>query len=94
LAEANLSKVNLSGADLRGAQFDGANLTGAYLSNADLFDADLRWADLSGADPANIRNLDSAKFCKTTMPDRSINNRDCPPEPAPQNPSETPPALN
>jgi hypothetical protein len=31
---------------------------------------------------------------KTTMPDGTLNNRDCPPEPAPSTPSETPPAPN
>jgi hypothetical protein len=104
LAETNLSKVNLSGAHLPGANLMGARLIGADLSKADLSEAKLGWADLSGADLSgadlykadltNIKNLDTAQFCLTIMPDGTVNNRDCPPEPASPPPSETPPVPN
>jgi hypothetical protein len=55
---------------------------------ANLCDADLRGAELNGAD------LTKAKFCQTTMPDGTLNNRDCPPEPGSPPPSEMPPAPN
>ena len=47
--------------DLRGAILREANLTGANLYKADLMSANLR----------------GARFCRTTMPDGSINNDDC-----------------
>jgi hypothetical protein len=78
LIEANLFGAHLSGADLRGANLFGTNLSEAYL----------RGANLSGAD------LPDAKFCKTIMPNGTLNNCDCPPETAPPNPSETPLAPN
>jgi hypothetical protein len=63
----------------------GADVTEAALILAELRRANLRGANLRGAD------LESAKFCKTIMPDGTVNNRDCPPEPAPPDPSETTP---
>jgi hypothetical protein len=38
-----------------------------------------------------LTNPTGAMFCQTTRPDGTVNNRDCPPEPAPPNRSETPP---
>jgi len=91
LGKANLGKANLLGADLReanltGANLSGANLSGAYLRKADLRKADLTetslvGADLSGANlrGANLSNskLAAARFCKTVMPDGSLNNKNC-----------------
>jgi len=50
-------------------------------------EAGLIWADLA------CTKSTGAKFCETTMPDRTVNNRDCSPEPAPAEPKgkETPP---
>ncbi len=48
-------------------------LTNANLTSVDLTSADLTSANLSGAD------LHGTIFCYTTMPDGSINNRDCGP---------------
>jgi hypothetical protein len=39
-----------------------------------------------------LANPTGAMFCQTTMPDGTVNNRDCPPEPTPPIPSETTPA--
>jgi uncharacterized protein YjbI with pentapeptide repeats len=98
LSGANLTGANLTGADLSRADLTGASLTGADLSRADLsrarlVGADLSRADLTGANltGANLSEVDlsGVKFCNTTMPDGTINNRDCPP-----NPSETPPVPN
>jgi len=84
LQRRNLSKVNLSGAYLRNASLAGADLSNADLTGADLYGADLRMAnlrrsDLTGANLsfAKDANLNEAQFCKTTMPDGVINNRDC-----------------
>ena len=91
LGKANLGKANLLGADLReanltGANLSGANLSGAYLRKADLRKADLTETSLVGADlreanltGANLSNskLAAARFCKTVMPDGSLNNKNC-----------------
>jgi len=47
------------------------------MTNANLSRADLTEATLVGADLRNAILADT-KFCKTTMPDRSINNSGCP----------------
>ena len=64
---ANLSKSNFSGAQLAQADFRGANLSGACFVKANLRDAKLG---------ASV-NLSKAIFCRTLMPDGSINDRDC-----------------
>jgi len=86
LSGANFYKASLSGANLLDASLSGtyllkADLLYANLSGADLHEAELRGADLRNA---NLQNADlrrailsGAKFCNTTMPDGSINNRDC-----------------
>ena len=71
LSGADLSSADLGFANLSGADLPGTDLRGANLSRANLFKADLRAADVTGA------NLISAHFCRTTMPDGSINNRGC-----------------
>jgi hypothetical protein len=81
LSRANLTGADLSGADLSsadlvfanlsGADLPGTDLSGASLSRANLFKADLRAADLTGT------NLNGAHFCRTTMPNGSINDRHC-----------------
>jgi uncharacterized protein YjbI with pentapeptide repeats len=89
LSDAYLQNANLCGANLRGAILSGANLTnadlrGANLARANLTKANLTKANLEGAD------LDSADFCKTAMPDGTLNNRNCPPEPTPpEDPDES-----
>jgi hypothetical protein len=63
---------NISRANLRGANLSGANLSRANLSGSCLVDA-----NLSGATVTNTTNLYNAIFCRTTMPDGSLNNSGC-----------------
>ena len=77
LFRANLFRANLERADLEDVFFfrtilNGSNLEGANLKDADLEDANLEGANLKDA------NLTGAIFCRTTMPDGEINNRNCP----------------
>ena len=72
LTEADLSKANLSDADLTGAQLSGANLSGANLTKANLTKA-----DLEGAHNLNTATLTGTIFCKTIMPDGSLNKSGC-----------------
>jgi hypothetical protein len=88
LIRADLGGANLIRADLTGVDLNRANLTGANLREANLREANLTGANLSQAD------LEEAKFCQTTMPDGTLNNRNCPPEEVPPEPIETPPAPN
>jgi hypothetical protein len=81
LHQANLTGADLSGADLSGANLNFANLSGADLPGTDLSGADLRRTNLTKADlrAADLTGADlsGAHFCRTTMPDGSINNRHC-----------------
>ena len=83
LHEAKLRESDLRGADLQRADLQGADLSYSEMPYADLNEADLQGADLFGA------NLKNAKFCKTTMPDGSIANRDCYPAQVDTNQSST-----
>ena len=78
-----LRDLNEDYADLSAAPLAKAYLAGVQLPEAGLIWADLAWTKSTGA-----------KFCQTTMPDGTINDRDCPPEQTPPNLSETPPAPN
>ena len=71
LRNASCRGCNLSGANLRQADASGANLSDANLSNACLVDANLTGANLTGA------NTSGALFCRTPMPNGSINNSGC-----------------
>ena len=71
LAGQNFSRSNLSGASLAGATLTSANFNQANLQNACLVDADLTGATLTNA------NLRGAIFCRTRMPNGSINNSGC-----------------
>jgi uncharacterized protein YjbI with pentapeptide repeats len=77
LVDATMFKATLTGANLTVADLRGANLTGADLGDANLEDADLTDATLRGANLTRA-NLMFTFFCRTTMPDGSINNADCP----------------
>lgn len=91
LSAAFLWEVNLQGTFLNGANFTDAELSGANLESADLQDAILSRTNLSGAnlDGANLRganlqdavlagtSLDRAVLCQTTLPDGTVDNRDC-----------------
>lgn len=77
LTGADLSGAQIVGALLRGADLSGANLSGATLDRSSITDADLTDADLTGATIVRM-SLSSAILCRTTMPDGSVNNDDCP----------------
>ena len=74
---ANLFEANLGGVNLRHTNLREANLRKVILHLADLEGANLWYADLTGASYLSTANLRGTKFCKTKMPDGSINNRDC-----------------
>lgn len=87
LTGAYLNGVNLTEAELYRAELGGADLTGAYLNKAELSETNFSRANLTRANltRANLTraNLDfadlqSVTFCRTTMPNGKINNRDCP----------------
>jgi hypothetical protein len=87
----NFEDANLRRSDLSGANLHMANLTNAYLREANLTGADLGAAVLLNANMkgavligANLKDakmdgakMDEAKFCKTTMPDGSVNDSGC-----------------
>ena len=77
----DLSKANLTGANLYGADLTGANLTKAILELAILEVADLTKAILTGANltgaSLHYANLTGTIFCRTRMPDESINDSGC-----------------
>jgi uncharacterized protein YjbI with pentapeptide repeats len=88
LTGANMAGANLANADLFETNFSNtslstANMTGADMTMAELSGVNLEWANLHKANLADVRNLDTAKFCNTTMPDGTLNNRDCLLIPAP-----------
>jgi hypothetical protein len=64
---ANLSNSNFTGAQMAQGDFRGANLSGACFVGANLLDATMG---------ASV-NLGNAIFCRTLMPDGSIEDRDC-----------------
>jgi hypothetical protein len=84
--DANLRRADFTGANLHMANFTNAylreaNLTGADLGDALLVNANMKGAVLSGANLKGAKmegaKLDDAKFCKTVMPDGSINDSGC-----------------
>ena len=89
LSYANLPGIDLTGAriltaaNLRGANLSGANLTGATLTGADLTGANLTNADLTATNLTDAKtffiptSVKGAKFCRTIMPNGSVNNSGC-----------------
>ncbi len=76
--EANFNSTDNQGsifaeACLQGARFRRAMLDGATWEDACLFGADFTGAELDEDDPL----FAEARFCNTTMPDGSVNDRDC-----------------
>lgn len=63
----NISRANLRGVKARGATLSVANLSGSCLVNA----------DFTGATFAKTTNLANATFCRTIMPDGTVNNSGC-----------------
>jgi uncharacterized protein YjbI with pentapeptide repeats len=91
LVNSYLERCNLRGSVLAGS-LSGAHLQGATLADATLVGADLRYADLTGTDLSGAdltdaeltgattsgTTWDGATFCRTTMPDGTVNNSGCP----------------
>jgi hypothetical protein len=84
--DANLRRADFSGANLHMANFTSAylresNLSGADLSEAVLINANLKGAVLAGTNLKGAKTdgakWDDAKFCKTTMPDGTLNDSGC-----------------
>lgn len=92
LSDAEVWRADLRGADLSGSKLDRVSLTDSNLSGANLYraslrDADLRYSDMKGVDfkeadlsgakvSRKIATL-SVNLCRTTMPDGTLNNRNC-----------------
>ncbi len=72
LKNVNCTGCNAGGISLIGGDASGANFRGANLGNACLIDADLTNAKFNGG-----TNLSGTLFCRTTMPDGSVNNSGC-----------------
>jgi hypothetical protein len=72
LPNLNCKRCNVSGASLNGTILTGVNFDKANLQGACLVDA-----DLTGATINNSTNLSGAIFCRTRMPNGSLNNSGC-----------------
>jgi uncharacterized protein YjbI with pentapeptide repeats len=79
LGSAKLFDANLFDANLRGTYLSGADFSNANLLGADLLDANLMMADLRSAKHLTDEQLDTAKLCKTLLPEGFIipPDRDC-----------------
>ncbi len=73
----DLSGKNFKGANLGGANFSGATLTNANFSGANLGNACFADADLTDAMINRSTNWTGAIFCRTTMPDGSVDDSGC-----------------
>ncbi len=74
---ASLHSTNFMRSDLTSARFVGADLTAANFIWADVHKADFTDANLKGALMSEVKNIQGAVFCRTTMPDGSLNNAGC-----------------
>ncbi len=82
IGEASIAGIDLSGANFSHASleafFKGTNLTGANLTDADLSGSAFLEVDLQGADTEGV-DWGSAIFCRTEMPNGTLNNSGCTP---------------
>lgn len=76
LVLADFSYAKLKHTDLAQANLENAIFRSALLDGVDLRGSNLRLADFSDARLHNT-SLESATLCQTTLPDRSLSNRDC-----------------
>lgn len=76
-SRAKLSQAVLNEASMHHIDLSGADLTDASLIDASLLQANLTDANLLGVNLAGAR-LTGAIFCRTRMPDGSVNNSNCP----------------
>ena len=70
-------QLQAQGSNLSGANFTGAQMAEANFQGADLGGACLVGANLLGAAIDNSTNLKDAIFCRTLMPDGSLNDSGC-----------------
>lgn len=75
---ANLWEANLEGAQLQEADLEGASLKFARLYGANLKGANLVNADLAGARLDGEEQILQATLCRTTFPNGTLKDRDCP----------------
>ena len=73
----DISGKDLKNKDLSRATLNGADLTGANLSHTNLSGATFTVANLTNSSLDLVTNMSGVIFCKTTMPDGTINNSDC-----------------
>ena len=80
-SEEDLEKLKALGScpscDLSNANLRGANLFMANLRGADLTNANLTKAKLENAENFNTADTTGAIFCRTIMPDASLNKSGC-----------------
>ncbi|MEW6038216.1 MAG: S8 family serine peptidase [Pseudomonadota bacterium] len=76
-SKAKLSQAVLNEASMHHIDLSGAELTDASLINASLLQANLTDANLLGANLTGAR-LTGVIFCRTRMPDGTVNNSNCP----------------
>lgn len=81
-SKADLTDTDFSEINSMGGAFNGNNLTGASFYRASLRHMNFDYNNLTNANltDARIDNLEAFTkniYCNTTMPDGSINNRDC-----------------
>lgn len=96
----NLSYADLSGTattptpaigvNFEAAQLIGTDLSDMTLTRADFQNTNLLLADLQGSSVAQV-NFGGARYCRTTLPDGSVNNDDCSALLTPQTPWTPPP---
>jgi uncharacterized protein YjbI with pentapeptide repeats len=80
---AKFFKANLTSADMHRGIFKNANFSGAIMTDVDIERADFTEANLIGAQfSPRVSNgkstADTAIFCRTIMPDGTVNNKNCP----------------
>ena len=80
-SNANFKDANMDGVDIRVSNFKGANLENVVIEfdgpqNPQYFGANFTDANFKGA-TIYIDEEESVYFCRTIMPDGTINNRDC-----------------
>ncbi len=73
---ATLTSTNFAGSNLSYAQFGYAYMSNSNLSNANLTGAYMFGANLSGANMTGA-TLTNIQYCKTIMPNGTINNSNC-----------------
>jgi uncharacterized protein YjbI with pentapeptide repeats len=82
MTDANLAGINLHGAKLSramvaNADLRGANVSGAHLAGADFSFSNLTDASFIGATVSAATTFFEVTYCRTVMPDGTVNNANC-----------------